>query len=178
MSASPGLRIGRRFLAGIVLVTSVTACDDPFSPYWDHGTYDLWSANNRPIPAVISEGPAGSFTKVVGGSLTLRRDHSYQLLLDVREATGGRTYEYAKVFAGTYENEDRTIYLIPQSLFNGSMSLDRVTETALQHRRRDLPFGEKIRSPGLHRLHVEGVIALTGHQNDRDLAAFRSHLAE
>ena len=123
MSASPGLRIGRRFLAGIVLIASVTACDDPFSPYWDHGTYDLWSANNRPIPAVVSEGPAGSFTKVVGGSLTLRRDHSYQLLLDVREATGGRTYEYAKVFAGTYENEDRTIYL---SYYDAGVSYPRV----------------------------------------------------
>lgn len=111
MSASPVLRVGRRFLAGIVLFTSVTACDDPFSPYWDHGTYNLWSANNRPLPAVVSVGPVGSFTEVVGGSLTLRRDHSYQLLLDVRDSAAGRTYEYAKVFAGTYEHEDRTIYL-------------------------------------------------------------------
>ena len=100
-----------RLLTGAILVAALTACDDPFSPYWDRGTYDLWSANNRPVPAVVSEGPAGAFTEVVGGSLTLRRDHSYQLVLDVREVTGGRTYRYTKAFAGSYENEDRTIWL-------------------------------------------------------------------
>lgn len=123
MFAFSVLRKSPRFLTAIVLVASMTACDDPFSPYWDHGTYDLWSANNRPIPAVVSEGPAGAFTEVVGGSLTLRRDHSYQLLVDVREVTGGRMYEYAKVFAGTYENEARTIYL---SYYDTGASYPRV----------------------------------------------------
>ena len=58
------------------------------------------------------------------------------------------------------------------------MSLDRVTETPLQQRRRDLAFDQEIRRPELHRLHVNRVIALTGHQNDRDLAAFRRDLAK
>jgi len=114
---------GRRLLAGAFLITSLTACDDPFSPYWDRGTYELWSANNRSIPAVVSEGPAGAFTEVVGGSLTLRRDHSYQLLVDVREATGGRTYRYTTAFAGSYEHEDRTIYL---TYFEAESSYPRV----------------------------------------------------
>ena len=111
MSISCVFTAARRLLAVALLGASVTACDDPFSPYWDHGRYDLRSANNRPVPAIVSEGPGGSFTEVIDGSLTLRRDHSYQLLLDVREVTGGRVYEFTKAFAGEYESEDRTIYL-------------------------------------------------------------------
>ena len=60
---------------------------------------------------MVSGGPGGSYTEVTGGSLTLRRDHSYHLIVDIRVVESGRAYDYSKVFAGEYENEDRTIYL-------------------------------------------------------------------
>lgn len=59
---------------------------------------------------MVSGGPGGSYTKVTGGALTLRRNHSYQLIVDIRLVESGRVYEYSKVFADEYEDEDRTIY--------------------------------------------------------------------
>jgi hypothetical protein len=101
----------RRLLLGGLLAASATACEDPFSPYWDRGTYHLRYANNRHVPAVVSQGPGTSYLEVRGGSLTLRRDHSYQLQVNIRERTGGVEYEYSTVFAGPYESEYRTLYL-------------------------------------------------------------------
>ncbi len=87
---SDTVEMTRRLFVLALVVLTVAGCDGPFSPYWDGGTYDLRHANNRHIPAVVSEGPPGSVTEVVGGSLTLRRDHSYRLLVDVREVSAGR----------------------------------------------------------------------------------------
>ena len=103
-------------IAALAVLTSVlTACyDDPFSPYWDGGTYHLRYANNRVVPAVISGGygPNAPFTEVTRGTLTLRRDHSYQLVVEVRDwDANGRAYESAVAFAGRYENDGRTLYL-------------------------------------------------------------------
>ena len=98
-----------------LVVATLSACyDDPFSPYWDRGTYYLVYANNRLVPTTVSGGlgPNTPRLEVTGGTLTLRRDHSYQMLVDVREWTaGGQYYETTKVYAGRYENEDRAIYL-------------------------------------------------------------------
>lgn len=96
-------------VAGLLLATA--ACDDPFSPYWDSGRYDLRFANNRYVPAVVSQGPGSAYTEVRGGTLVLRRDHSYQLVVLVREQSGGQLYEYSKVFVGEYETDHRTLYL-------------------------------------------------------------------
>ena len=97
------------------VVPTLTACyDDPFSPYWDRGTYYLTHANNRLVPTTVSGGSSGSASRleVTGGTLTLRRDHSYQLQVDVREWTaGGQWYETSTVYAGRYENDGRAIYL-------------------------------------------------------------------
>ena len=99
----------------VAAVATLTACDDdPFSPYWDRGTYYLSYANNRPVPTTVSGGtlPGSARLEVSGGTLTLRRDHSYQLLVDVRQwTTGGQFYETTKAFAGTYENDGRTLWL-------------------------------------------------------------------
>jgi hypothetical protein len=111
MTISSVVSAGRRIFAGGLLAVSVSACEDPFSPYWDRGTYYLRYANNRHVPAVVSEGPGASYIEVTGGSLTLRRDHSYQLVVEVREKVAGVTYEYSTVFAGPYESEYRTLYL-------------------------------------------------------------------
>src|SRR5512140_3115682 len=94
-------------------VATLTACgDDPFSPYWDRGTYYLSLANNRPVPAIVSGGPGSVRLEVTRGTLTLRRDHSYQLLVDIREWTStGQFYETTTAYAGTYENDGRTLYL-------------------------------------------------------------------
>jgi|GEM_PF-3670131 len=111
MSISKLFHTTRRvFLLGF-LALFTAACDEPFSPYWDRGTYDLTYANNYRVPAVVSSGPGGSYTEVTGGSLTLRRDHSYQLVVDIRAVEDGRVYQYSKVYAGEYESEDRRIYL-------------------------------------------------------------------
>jgi hypothetical protein len=105
----------RRTVPLALAAVTLSACyDDPFSPYWDRGTYYLSYANNRPVPTIVSGGtlPGSARVEVTRGSLTLRRDHSYQLLVEVREWTrDGQFYESTKAFAGTYENEDRTIYL-------------------------------------------------------------------
>jgi hypothetical protein len=111
MFVSSLFRTTRRLFVVGFLALFAAACDEPFSPYWDRGTYDLTYANNRRVPALVSQGPGGSYTEVTGGALTLRRDHSYQLIVDVRVVENGRVYDYSKVFAGEYENEDRTIYL-------------------------------------------------------------------
>lgn len=96
-------------------VATLTACDDdPFSPYWDRGTYYLSAANNRAVPTTVSggSGPGSVRLEVTRGTLTLRRDHSYQLLVDVRQWTsGGQFVETTKAYAGTYENDGRTLYL-------------------------------------------------------------------
>jgi len=97
-----------------VLVTLVACGDDPFSPYWDRGTYYLSYANNRPVPTTVSGGSGSGSARleVTRGTLTLRRDHSYQLLVEVREWTsGGQFYESTKAYAGTYENDGRTLWL-------------------------------------------------------------------
>ena len=96
-------------------VATLTACDDdPFSPYWDRGTYYLSTANNRHVPTTVSGGTSqgSAHLEVTSGTLTLRRDHSYQLLVQVREwTTGGQFFETTKAFAGTYENDGRTLWL-------------------------------------------------------------------
>lgn len=102
----------RRAGLTLILVTA-TGCDDPFSPYWDRGTYYLSYANNRPVPTAVSRDAFGNArTEVLGGTLTLRRDHSYQMVVDVREwSSSGRPYDSSIVFAGVYEHEHRTLYL-------------------------------------------------------------------
>jgi hypothetical protein len=110
MSLSLMARAGRGLAIGTVLLATA-ACEEPFSPYWDRGTYDLRYANNERVPAVVSEGPGTSYREVRGGSLTLRRDHSYQLVVLVREKSGPDILEYSTVFAGPYESDYRTLYL-------------------------------------------------------------------
>jgi hypothetical protein len=112
------IRAGRAALSAVplaVMVLALSACDDdPFSPYWDRGTYYLSAANNRAVPATVSggSGPGSVRVEVTRGSLTLRHDHSYQLLVDVRTWTsGGQFTETTKAYAGTYENDGRTLYL-------------------------------------------------------------------
>ena len=108
-------RVVWRAVPLVLAVAMLTACDDdPFSPYWDRGTYYLSYANNRPVPTVVSGGSAAGSARVevTHGTLTLRRDHSYQLLVDVREwMANGQYVETTKAFAGTYENDGRTLYL-------------------------------------------------------------------
>jgi hypothetical protein len=109
----------KRALKRVVPIAATTltlgACyDDPFSPYWDRGTYYLAYANNRPVPTIVSGGslPGSPRLEVTRGSLTLRRDGSYALLVEVREWSGtGQFYEWTRAYAGTYEYDDRTLWL-------------------------------------------------------------------
>jgi len=110
----PLIRAMRVVPLALAVVTLAACYDDPFSPYWDHGTYYLSFANNRPVPAIVSGGSGSGSARleVSGGTLSLRRDHSYRLLVDIREWTaGGQSYETTKVYAGTYENDGPTLYL-------------------------------------------------------------------
>jgi hypothetical protein len=108
-------RLSSTFRTVVLAATVVflAGCDDPFSPYWDRGTYYLSYANNRPVPTAVSrDGYGNPRTEVLGGTLTLRRDHSYQMVVDIREwSPAGRPYDSSIVFAGVYENEHRTLYL-------------------------------------------------------------------
>ena len=108
-------RVLMRAVPLAVVAATLSACyDDPFSPYWDRGTYYLSYANNRPVPTIVSGGslPGSPRLEVTRGTLTLRRDHSYALLVEVREYTAnGQFYESTRAFAGTYENDGRTLWL-------------------------------------------------------------------
>lgn len=98
----------------VLLASALGACHgDPFSPYWDGGTYALRYANNQVVPAIVSGGYGANAqrTEVTRGMLSLRRDHSYQLLVEVRDWDAGRAYESTVVFAGRYENDGRVLYL-------------------------------------------------------------------
>lgn len=108
----------RHWLRALTLtaaVATLTACDDdPFSPYWDRGTYYLSYANNHPVPTIVSggSGPGSARLEVTRGTLTLRNDHSYQLLVEMRQWTGGGQFsETTKAYAGRYENDGRALYL-------------------------------------------------------------------
>jgi len=113
MSRRTALRTALRAMLLTVAAATLTACHDEFfSPYWDHGTFYLNYANNRQVPATVSGGTGSARVEVTGGTLSLRRDHSYQMLVHVREwSQGGQFYESTTVFAGTYENDGREIYL-------------------------------------------------------------------
>ena len=108
-------RVLMRVVPLAVVAATLSACyDDPFSPYWDRGTYYLAYANNRPVPTIVSGGslPGSPRLEVTRGTLTLRRDHSYALLVEVREWTAsGQFYESTRAYAGTYENDGRTLWL-------------------------------------------------------------------
>jgi hypothetical protein len=108
-------RTWMRALTLAVVVATLAACaDDPFSPYWDRGTYYLDYANGHPVPATVSggSGPGSARLEVTRGTLTLRDDHSYQLLVEIRQwANGGQFYETTKAYAGRYENDGRALYL-------------------------------------------------------------------
>ena len=108
-------RVLMRVVPLAVVAATLSACyDDPFSPYWDRGTYYLAYANGRPVPTIVSGGslPGSPRVEVTRGSLTLRRDHSYALLVEVREWTAnGQFYEWTRAYAGTYENDGRTLWL-------------------------------------------------------------------
>lgn len=63
---------------------------------------------------------------MTGGTLTLRKDHSYQLVVDIRDwDSAGRAYSSSVAFAGYYENEDRTLYL------SYSLAGDRYSSTMI-----------------------------------------------
>ncbi len=114
MTIARATRALRSVMPLAIAVATLTACDDdPFSPYWDRGTYYLSYANGRSVPAIVSGsyGPNSPRVEVTGGTLTLRRDHSYSLLVQVREWSGAQFYESTKVFAGTYDSDERTIWL-------------------------------------------------------------------
>ncbi|MDA1080557.1 MAG: hypothetical protein O2973_02600 [Gemmatimonadetes bacterium] len=106
-------RLFHATILGVLALASVACGDNPFSPYWDGGTYELRYANNYPVPAVVSGGygPNAIRTEVTSGTLTLRRDHSYQLLVDVIDWDHGVAYESTVAFVGRYENEGRILYL-------------------------------------------------------------------
>jgi hypothetical protein len=104
-----------RWPAIAVLTIAVTACSDgPFSPYWDRGTYDLAYANNRTVPSTVySSAATGRVSRVdvIGGSLTLRRDDSYQLVVRVRETSGIQDADVTHAYAGHFDHEGRMLYL-------------------------------------------------------------------
>ena len=104
-----------RWPAMALLSIAVTACDNgPFSPYWDRGTYDLLYANNRAVPStVFASSSAGRVSRVdvLGGTITLRRDDSYQLVVRVLETSGGRDTDVTYAYAGHFDYEGRMLYL-------------------------------------------------------------------
>ncbi len=127
MSTLLSRRSALRVVSLTVAAVMLTACyDDPFSPYWDRGTYYLQYANNRRVPTIVAGGAGSPRLEVTGGTLTLRRDHSYQMLVDVRQWTaGGQYYESTKVFAGRYENDGRAVYLTyfdPHDYYSSAMT--------------------------------------------------------
>lgn len=104
-----------RWPAMALLALAATACaDGPFSPYRDRGTYDLVYANNRTVPSTVyASSAAGRVSRVdvVAGTLTLRRDDSYQLLVQVRESNDGQDVDVTYAYAGHFDHDGRMLYL-------------------------------------------------------------------
>ena len=98
-----------------LLVLATAACEHgPFNPYWDGGTYDLLYANDRPVPTVVfaNSGDARvSRVEVTGGTLSLRRDDSYQLLVTAHESGSGGEADVTYAYAGRYDYDGRTLFL-------------------------------------------------------------------
>ena len=94
---------------------ATSACENgPFDPYWDRGTYDLVFANDRTVPSTVYESTgAGRVSRVdvIDGTLTLRRDNSYQLLVTAREFSGGGYADVTHAYAGRYDYDGRTLLL-------------------------------------------------------------------
>jgi hypothetical protein len=117
----------RSTLAALVLV-SVTACEHaPFSPLFDRGTYALVSANGGYVPSTVYHATtAGRFDHidVTGGSLTLRTDGSYRMLVVTHEDVGGVVADVTHAFAGSYDSEGSILYLtydLPGAYGGGQM---------------------------------------------------------
>ena len=111
-----------------IVFAATTGCHDgPFSPYWDRGTYELVAANDRYVPAMVYSAMSGGRqdrVDVLGGSLTLRGDGSYELLVHVAESVDGWTEDVTHAYAGAYDAQGSMLFLrydVPGSYYSDEM---------------------------------------------------------
>lgn len=92
-------------------------------------TYDLRSVNGQSLPVRASFHSRGS-AEIVGGSITLNADGSYQNRLGFRVRYDTLTYADSAVHAGRYVTKGRAIRLdapsgsMPGHLSDGSLTID------------------------------------------------------
>jgi hypothetical protein len=112
------MRRARLLLTAVALVVTALACGRRA----ETGTYELWSVNGERLPVRAGSHPSGG-AEIVGGSVTLKANGSYQhrMLLQVRYDT--LRYADSVVQAGRYEAEGDTILLkTPAGAMRGQVS--------------------------------------------------------
>lgn len=79
------------------------------------GVYDLVTAAGRDLPAVISETPTTGYKQeIIGGSVTLRQNRTFQWTTQYRYTEGGNVTISESSGAGAYELEGDDITLSAQ----------------------------------------------------------------
>jgi hypothetical protein len=134
-----------RVTAMSAVLLSATACVDVYAPWGTSGTYELYSANGRPVPAVIyARGGTRPWTlSLIGGEMRLRGDHTFRLDLTYRDRDGSIETVYTQGLSGTWEREDDTVWLDFQEPETGEW-----VSVAVNRRRSELEFNVRGAVPG------------------------------
>ena len=105
-------------LGGLLSVRAMTAVDEGTSLQEDNdlaGFYDLVTAAGRDLPAVVSENSTTGYRQeIVGGSVTLREDHTFHWTTRYRYTESAKVTTGESSGGGTYKVEGDGITLSEQ----------------------------------------------------------------
>lgn len=138
------MRLLRVTAVSAVLMGS-TACVDVYAPWGTSGTYELYSANGRPVPTVIysRSGNRPWTLSLIGGEIRLRSDHTFRLDLTYRDVEGSTETVYTQGISGSWEREDDTVWLDFQDPDTGEL-----VSVAVNRRHSELEFNVSGAVPG------------------------------
>ena len=112
------LKTGRRLALLGMLAMAITGCggDDDgggTAPTNITGTYTLRTVNNQNPPVTVFELP-GFKVEVLGATLTLAADMTWDQVISVRETEDGVADEYDDPYSGTYTRTGNTLRLVDE----------------------------------------------------------------
>jgi hypothetical protein len=105
-------RITRRVAVTVGILAVSVACSDTMGPNDHVGTYDLFTVNGNPIPAVLSTNN-GVTTSAIGGRFTLRSNGTFTQRLETQQVQtgGGSTVTTVAEKEGNYRRDDTKLTL-------------------------------------------------------------------